>query len=63
MKPQKTIEDGYLMSQIEIGKHLGLDQRTISKAERSALMKLNKLLSMQGITADEFMSYLKYSGM
>ena len=59
----KTIKDGYLMSQYDIGLKLGLNQRTVSKAELSGLKKLNKLLSSYDITAEEFMSYLKYSGL
>lgn len=59
----KTIQDGYLMSQIDIGEKLGLDQRTISKAEKSMLLKLKAGLSKHGITEQDFLQFMKYSGL
>ena len=56
----KWLEDGYLMSQSKAGKLMGLDQRTVSKAELSMLKKLKAGLSKHGITELEFQTYLKY---
>jgi len=57
---RKTLEDGYLMSQADIGKHLGLNQRTISKAERSMLIKLKAGLVRNNITEQEFLTFMRY---
>lgn len=59
IKPAQC-EDGYLMSQKDIGKELGLNQRTISKAERSMLIKLRKGLDKHGINELEFLQFIKY---
>ena len=56
----KTLQDGYLMSQSDIGLKLGLDQRTISKAERSMLIKLRSGLSKHNISEQDFFIHLKY---
>ena len=47
-KPRPVMQDGYSMSQAEAGVVLGLDQRTVSKAENSLLKKIRHrvLLSM-----------------
>ena len=60
---KKTIQDGYLMSQHDIGIILGLNQRTVSKAEVSMLRQLRKCLAKYDINEAEFLSYLKYSGL
>jgi hypothetical protein len=60
MSTKKTIEDGYLMSQYDIGQSLGLNQRTISKAERAMLIKLKTGLDRNNISLEEFLQFIKY---
>lgn len=55
-------EDGYLMSQSDIGKHLGINQRTVGKAERSMLQKLKAGIAKHGISEAEFFYYIKHIG-
>lgn len=54
------MEYGYLMSQSDVGAILGLNQRTISKAENSLLKKLKAILSRHEVSENEFFIYLKY---
>lgn len=54
------MQDGYLMSQSEAGILLGLNQRTISKAENSLLKKLRAGIAKNGISEAEFFYYIKY---
>ena len=54
------MQDGYLMSQSEAGILLGLNQRTISKAESSLIKKIKLGVSKHGISELEFFHYLKY---
>lgn len=56
-------EDGYLMSQADTGALMGLNQRTVSKAERSMIKKLKTALYQHNISEAEFLSYIKYSGL
>ena len=54
------LPEGYLMSQAEAGILLGLNQRTISKAENSLLKKLRAGIAKHGISEAEFFYYIKY---
>ena len=56
------LQDGYLMSQSEAGALLGLNQRTIGKAERSMLKKLRDGIAKHGISESEFFYYIKHMG-
>ena len=56
------MQDGYLMSQAEAGILLGLNQRTISKAENSLLKKLRQGIAKHGISEAEFFYYIKHMG-
>ena len=58
---RKTLEDGYLMSQHDIGEKIGVNQRTVSKAERSMLIKLRTGLSKHNITEEEFFQFIRYA--
>jgi len=56
------MEEGYLMSQSEVGALLGLNQRTVGKAERSMLQKLRDGIAKHGISEAEFFYYIKHMG-
>lgn len=56
------MQEGYLMSQSEAGILLGLNQRTISKAENSLLKKLRAGIAKHGISESEFFYYIKHMG-
>lgn len=52
--------EGYLMSQQDVGIILGLNKRTISKAELSMIGKLRAILSKHDVSEQEFFQYLRY---
>lgn len=56
------MQEGYLMSQAEAGALLGLNQRTVGKAERSMLQKLRDGIVKHGISEAEFFYYIKHMG-
>ena len=54
------LAEGYLMSQYDVGIVLGLNQRTVSKAESSMLKKMRAILSRHEVSEQEFLQYLRY---
>lgn len=54
------LAEGYLMSQNDVAIILGLNQRTVSKAECSMLRKMRVILSKHKVGEQEFFQYLKY---
>lgn len=54
------LAEGYLMSQHDVGIVLGLNQRTVSKAESSMLKKMRAILSRHEVSEQEFFNYLRY---
>lgn len=42
----------FAMTQLEVSKALGVDQKTVSRCERIAMDKIKKILIERGITAD-----------
>lgn len=62
LKP-KGLEPGYLMSQLDCAKALGLGQQTVSKAEASMLRKIRVGLLKHNVTEAEFLYYLKMEAM
>lgn len=54
------MQDGYLMSQNDAGIILGLNQRTISKAESSLIKKIKLGVAKHGISEVEFFHYIKH---
>ena len=57
---QSGLAKGYLMSQHDVAIILGLNQRTVSKAECSMLRKMRVILSKHKVNEQEFLQYLKY---
>jgi hypothetical protein len=57
------LQDGYLMSQPEVAIELGIVQQTVSKAEKSMIIKLKAGLSKHGIDEATFAQFMKYSGL
>ena len=60
MTKLKHCEDGYLMSQSQAGTLLGVNQRTISKAEKSALIKLKAMAIEHAMSYDELATIFKH---
>jgi DNA-binding CsgD family transcriptional regulator len=56
------MQDGYLMSQAQAGELLGLNQRTVSKAESSLIKKIKAGIVKHGISEAEFFYYIKHMG-
>jgi hypothetical protein len=54
---------GHLMTQKEVAEVLHLDDKTIARAEKSAILKLRRIVLRTGINEAEFLSYLRYSGL
>lgn len=59
MLQAKGLEQGYLMSQLDCAKALGLGQQTVSKAEASMLRKIRVGLLKHNVSEEEFLYYLK----
>lgn len=57
------LQDGYLMSQPEVAIELGIVQQTVSKAEKSMLIKLRAGLYKHGIDEATFAQFMRYSGL
>lgn len=57
------LAEGFEMSQHDVAIVLGLNQRTVSKAERSMITKLKGILSKHSVSEAEFFQYLKYQGL
>lgn len=57
------LQDGYLMSQPQVATELGIVQQTVSKAEKSMLIKLRAGLLKHGIDEATFAQFMRYSGL